>query len=129
MKLVLQVAGGVFLGIMAVLIVLAIPKWRKQALSKRAESAMDLLTQERLIAKCGKPSADKTDEPWIDRSTNLVHRSRSISYGEDGKGGVTLEFDNDGYYWKMARFSTDFGLTPVDDPVEQVKLLPCLAAK
>ena len=86
MSLTLKIAAGVFLGIIAVLIVLKIPTWIDEARNQHYQSVMSALTPDKLIARCGQPLKDTTDPPlgW-----------RSMYYKDSFGGTVLVQFLHD----------------------------------
>src|SRR6266571_6599104 len=59
--MILKVAAGVFLGIIAVLIILNIPGWIQEYSESRAATQLYGLTPDAVITRCGKPLKDKTE--------------------------------------------------------------------
>lgn len=55
----LRVAVGVFLGIIAVLVVIKLPDLLKEGQSGRAQFIIGKLSPDELIARCGKPVSEK----------------------------------------------------------------------
>src|SRR5215467_1832835 len=60
-----KVAAGVFFGIIAVLAVIQIPKalgeWGESQYEKRAEKAVNNLSPDAVIARCGAPAKEEAD--------------------------------------------------------------------
>jgi hypothetical protein len=65
MKLILKIAAGVFLGVIAVVMVQKSPHWlrvyKDVVYEDRMWRVMQGTTPEKVIARCGKPSEDKTE--------------------------------------------------------------------
>ena len=66
MKRLFTIAAGVFLGGMALFVVIKIPEWRENAIQEeikeendKAWMALLLMTPEKLIAQCGKPAREE----------------------------------------------------------------------
>lgn len=132
-KLMIGVFGGVVLGGLFLYALYQSPKWVRDSRFTRAQSVMDGITPNVLIARCGKPLKDVTDD-WQGRSP-IKERFRSISYdaiprGQKYTDNEVLEFRmQEGVnFWDLVRFATS-DIEPVTDPVEQIRLLPCLALK
>jgi hypothetical protein len=147
MKWVFKIAGGVFLGIIAVIIALAIPHWRRESRQAEARLTMIQLTPEQVIARCGKPTEDQmTENDSAGVSNRLIVYANLPSYVDDtGKvlwphPKVGLGFDRISGDPQWHFTGMDLGLSDatgvaalatakIDDPVEQLTDLPCLAVK
>lgn len=144
MKFILKVAAGVFLGIVAVLAALAIPKWRMESHQAKARLTMALLTPEQVIARCGKPTEDQaTDDSVFSRSITYANLPSYV----DNTGNVlwqhpkvVLNFDkiSGSSQWHFAGMGLGFSdatgpgalaTAKIDDPLEQLTDLPCLGEK
>lgn len=122
MKLTLKIAAGVFLGAMAVLAVLHIPTWQKEAWERQANHAMYKLTPEALIARCGKPLKD------VDTTVVSTLPSRSMSYKETAFEYKLTFLKVDGE-WNLAVMDDDLGLRNYFSAVDRIAALPCLKGK
>jgi hypothetical protein len=118
MRLIFKVAAGVFLGIMGVLLVLAIPKWREHSRATNAAQIIALLTPEQVISRCGKPTTDD------DNDLSGGFRMRSIVYDP-----IVLNFLKSSAVPQWVYGGMGNGVGKIDDPVEQLKWLPCLSKK
>jgi hypothetical protein len=136
MKLILKISAGVFVGVFAVLLALAIPKWRAQWRYGNATLIMDSLTPEQLIARCGKPAPGR-DQTTAPRSE--AGRLRSMVYDgprdpDSGKPtSVIVLFGTLAPYspWHFLNLSVGVPGEPelsnkIDSPVEQLQWLPCV---
>jgi hypothetical protein len=56
--MILKIAAGVFLGIIALLIALKIPAWTEESRERRAMHVIFALTPDMLVSRCGKPTSD-----------------------------------------------------------------------
>lgn len=140
MRLILKVAAGVFLGIMGVLVVLAIPKWREHSRAANATRIMALLTPEQVISRCGKPTTDEDTSAFPGSDGTVI---RSMVY--DGlrptpdkalRSTAVLNFltSNTVPHWLFMTMAIGTNgetraVTKIEDPVEQLEWLPCLAKK
>lgn len=119
--MILKIAAGVFLGIIAVLIALKIPAW---IVERRAMHVIFALTPDTVIARCGKPVSD---------SEHTFHTVslRDMAY-ESTTGMVILHF---GKIAKQSEFETVWILNYIDGAINvhdsryqsQLLALPCLS--
>jgi len=87
---ILQIAVGVFLGIIAVIAVIKYPHWMMDAVKEHNAFVVAKMTPEKLIEKCGKPLSDKQTRT----SKQDSYAYRSIEYqGKFSK--VTFDFLRD----------------------------------
>ena len=134
--MILKVAAGVFLGIVAVLILLNVPTWLAEYHESAASSKLFGLTPDAVIARCGKPLKDKREnfettnpkEPLIER--RLFYKGR---FGETLAVQFTEFTANDGRRaWSGARVTdvTGFdhytGIRNYNKDSEKIYALPCL---
>jgi hypothetical protein len=119
--MILKIAAGMFLGIIAVLIMLKIPAWIRE---RRAAHVMVTLTPDVVIARCGKPISDN------ERTFHTVSL-RDMAY--EGKAGkVILHF---GKITKTSGAEKIWILNYMDDSrgvhynkyQSQLLALPCLS--
>jgi len=135
---VLKVAVGVFLGIIAVLVLLNIPNWIQEYGESSASAQLYGLTPDAVIVRCGKPLKDKTErfstkkprEPLVMR--HLFYKGRVgtvlVSFAE-------FSADDGQRAWGLAGMK---GVSGLDDYLgfsnykkdrEKTFALPCLATK
>lgn len=122
MKLVLQIAGGVILGVAVLLLVRAIPGWIAESRESDARSISFNLTPDTVIAKCGQPVAD-TSIPLTDDSV-----VRTLSYSGLYSQSVLVKF----IVVKNAAMNgplidTESGDLKNESAKTQLATLPCLA--
>jgi hypothetical protein len=135
MKLILQIAVGVFLGGIGVFLAIRTPGWMEQYRRNRILLGIEGMTPEQLVSRCGAPLVDKT-EPF--RSASVPGPlQRRIVYYKGVKGvGVAITFDqqeaNDPFSFAGMRIVTPKidnaggrGEKITDDD-EMMSLLPCL---
>lgn len=122
MKSRLLIAVGCVAGIIGVRLLTAAPGWFKQRRDNRQFIAVNNLTPERLIARCGSPVGDETKNlyPII---------ARSLTYKSESRGTVVFKFS------KTAEESSDWVFTSMQDsnsaaeyesPREKISVLSCL---
>jgi hypothetical protein len=122
----LLLAAGCVAAIVSVRVLIAAPSWFKQRRENRQFIAVNNLTPERLIARCGPPMSDATRNlyPMI---------ARDMNYRADN--GVTIVFK----FSKTAEESSDWVFMSMQDtngdsanyesPSAKVAALSCLDSK
>jgi hypothetical protein len=78
----LKIAAGVFLAIIAVLVVVKYPDWMKDAVENHNEFVLLEMTPEKLVAKCGKPLSDKQTKqsPYTYREIEYQGRLDKVTF-------------------------------------------------
>jgi hypothetical protein len=126
MKKKLLIAAGCVVGIATVRVLIAAPNWFKQRRENRQFIAVNNLTPERLIARCGPPIGDETKDlyPII---------ARDLSYKPEGRGPIVFKFS------KTAEQTSDWVFMSMQDssgnsanyeaPSAKVAALSCLDSK
>ncbi len=136
--MILKVAAGVFLGLVAVLVILHIPDWIQEYGEAKASSQLFGLTPDAVIARCGKPLKDKTErsstgkpkEPFVMR--HMFYKGRFgtvlVSFAEFSR-------DDGQRAWGLARMVDVSGLddyvgfSNYNKDAAKTLALPCLATK
>jgi hypothetical protein len=122
--MILKIAAGMFLGIIAVLVALKIPAWIGESSERRAMHVILTITPDAVIARCGKPISDN-------EHTFHTVPLRDMTY-EGTAGKVILHF---GKITKNSGVETIWILNYVDDSLgvhhnkyqSQLLALPCLS--
>ncbi len=137
--MILKVAVGVFLGIMAALVLLKLPDWIHEYGESKASSELFGLTPDAVITRCGKPLKDKTERFSTGEPKEEPLVMRHLFY--KGQVGTVLvsfaEFSKDDGQraWGLAGMK---GVSGLDDYLgfsnykkdgEKIFALPCLATK
>ena len=136
--MVLRVAAGVFLGIVAVLAILNLPDWIHEYGESKASSQLFGLTPDAVIARCGKPVKDKTErfstgkpkDPLVIRRMYYKGRFSTVlvSFNEYSR-------DDGQRAWGLPRMADVSGLddyvgfSNYDKDAAKTLALPCLATK
>ena len=76
--LTLKIAVGVFVGVFAVLGVRALPDWIEKQLEDNARTVISSLTPDKILAQCGPPIDDKTENIGS-KTTPIVYRTMSYA--------------------------------------------------
>jgi hypothetical protein len=121
----LLVAAGCIAGIVGVRVLIAVPKWFKQRRENRQFIAVNNLTPERLMARCGPPMGDETKNlyPMI---------ARDMSYKSDTRGMIVFKFSKtaeESSNWVFMSMQDSKGGTDYDTPAAKISALPCLDSK
>jgi hypothetical protein len=124
MKNKLLIAVGCIAGIVGVRVLIAAPGWFKERRENRQFIAVNNLTPERLIARCGQPAGDETKNlyPII---------ARDMNYKSDTRGTIVFKFS------KTAEESSDWVFISMQDskgtdyepPSAKIAALSCLDSK
>ena len=125
MKNKLLIVAGCVAGILVVRVMIAAPEWFKQRRENRQFIAVNNLTPERLIVRCGPPVSDETRNlyPII---------ARDIGYKAETSGTILFKFS------KTAEESSDWVFMSMQDsssgkeyesPVAKISALSCLDSK
>ena len=126
MKRKLLITLGCVAGILCVRLLIAAPGWFKQRRENRQFIAVNNLTPERLIARCGAPAGDETKNlyPII---------ARDLRYKSETQGTIVFKFS------KTAEASSDWvfmsmqdsqgASTEYESPREKISALSCLDSR
>ena len=126
MKRKVLIAVGCVAGIVGVRVLMAAPGWFKERRDNRQFIAVNNLTPERLIARCGTPVGDDTKNlyPII---------ARDLTYTSESRGTVVFKFS------KTAEESSDWVFTSMQDskggsaeyesPRDKIMALSCLDSR
>ena len=126
MKRKLLIAVGCVAGIVGVRVLIAAPGWFKERRDNRQFIAVNNLTPERLIARCGTPVGDDTKNlyPII---------ARDLTYTSESRGTIVFKFS------KTAEESSDWVFTSMQDskggsaeyesPRDKILALSCLDSR
>ena len=142
---ILKVAAGVFIGIVAVLALMAIPGWMRESAISQARASIGPFTPDAIIAHCGKPIKDdaSTDEHQMSYRT-LLYQAKGIPQYPDMLAILDFIKAGPSADWTISHMkvvpkmsNVDLGtlllasanLDDVVDPREQIQSLPCLAQK
>jgi hypothetical protein len=124
MKNKLLIAVGLVAGIVGVRVLIAAPGWFKERRENRQFIAVNNLTPERLIARCGPPLEDQSKNlyPIITRDMNYNSHSRGTILFKFSK---TAEESSDWVFMSMQ----DSNGTDYESPTAKISALPCLDSK
>ena len=125
MKNKLLIAVGLVAGIIGVRVIIAAPSWFKERRENRQFIAVNNLTPERLIARCGPPLGDETRNlyPII---------ARDMNYRSDSKGTIVFKFSKtaeESSDWVFMSMQDSNGGTDYDSPSAKISALSCLDSK
>jgi hypothetical protein len=125
MKNKLLIAVGCIAGIVSVRVLIAAPGWFKERRENRQFIAVNNLTPERLIARCGQPIGDETRNlyPII---------ARDMNYKSDSRGTIVLKFSKtaeESSDWVFISMQDSKGGTDYESPSAKISALSCLDSK
>ena len=126
MKRRLLLAAACVAAIVCVRVLIAAPGWFKQRRENRQFIAVNNLTPERLIARCGPPMSDATRNlyPMIARDLNYKAESGATIVFKFSK---TAEESSDWVFMSMQDSNGDS--TSFESPAAKVAALSCLDSK
>jgi len=136
--MVLKIAAGVFLGIIAILIILKLPDWIQEYGEAKASSQLFGLTPDAVITRCGKPLKDKTERFSTGKPKEPLVMRHMFYKGQVGAVLVNfVEFSKDDGQraWGLSGMTSVSGLDDYSGTLnykrdrEKVFALPCLATK
>lgn len=121
----LLIVAGMVLGIIAVRYLLLIPGWMKVRRENRQFIAVNNLTPDRLIARCGQPASDQTRDlyPMVARDMSYKSRSDETLVFKFSK---TAEESSD---WVFMSMQDGAGNAKYDTPEAQVNAFSCLDSR
>ncbi len=122
MKRNLLLAAGLALAMVGVRLLIAAPEWLKQRRENRQFIAVNNLTPERLLARCGQPLADETRNlyPMV---------ARDIRYPSEAHSTVVLKFSKTAEQssdWVFISMQDSTGSTEYETPTAKIAALSCL---
>ena len=125
MKNRLLIAVGFIAGIVGVRVLIAAPGWFKERRENRQFIAVNNLTPERLIARCGQPLEDQTKNlyPII---------TRDMNYKSDTRGTIVFKFSKTAEEvsdWVFMSMQDSNGGTDYETPSAKISALSCLDSK
>lgn len=121
----LLIAVGFIVGIISVRVLIAAPHWFKQRKENRQFIAVNNVTPERLVARCGPPVQDETKDlyPMI---------ARNLSYKSDTLGTIVFKFSKtaeESSDWVFMSMQDSTGGGNFETPEAKVAALPCLDSR
>jgi hypothetical protein len=125
MKSKLLIAAGCVAGIVGVRVLIAAPSWFKQRRENRQFIAVNNLTPERLIARCGSPVGDETKNLYPIIARNLTYKSES-------RGTVVFKFSKtaeESSDWVFTSMQDSNGATEYESPSDKIAALSCLDSR
>ncbi len=120
-----KIAAGILAGVLVVILIVKLVGWAKVARENRQWIAVNNLTPDRLIARCGQPLEDKTE------NLSLIIR-RDLSYKARGKTTVVFAFSrtaDEPNNWVFMSMKDPQGVIAFDTPISKISALPCLDSR
>jgi hypothetical protein len=119
-------AALALLGLAAVLVAAQVPRWIREARERRIHTAVNTVTPESLLARCGQPAADVTKDLYP-----IIRRTITYKPQGEGRTPLVLEFSRTAEEksdWVFLSMSDENG-TKYSTAEEQTAALPCLDSK
>ena len=126
MKQRLVVIAAMILGIIAVRYLIQIPGWMKTRRENRQFIAVNNLTPDRLIARCGQPVTDQTRDLYPMIARDLTYKSETAGNTVVLKFSKTSEESSD---WVFMAMQDSSGSLKYETPVSQIAVMSCLDSK
>lgn len=125
MKNKVLIAVGILAGIVGVRLLMAVPSWLKERRENRQFIAVNNLTPERLVARCGPPMADETRDiyPMVARDMNYKSASRGTIVFKFSK---TAEESSDWVFMSMQEATSG---SDYETPEAKVAAMSCLDSR
>ncbi|HXN51660.1 MAG TPA: hypothetical protein VN943_06960 [Candidatus Acidoferrum sp.] len=125
MKSKLLIAAGCIAAIVGVRVLIAAPGWFKERRENRQFIAVNNLTPERLVARCGPPIGDETKNlyPII---------TRDMSYKSDSQGMIVFKFSKtaeESSDWVFMSMQDSKGSADYESPNAKIAALSCLDSR
>lgn len=122
MKNKVLIAMACIVGIVGGRVLIAAPGWFKQRRENRQFIAVNNLTPERLVARCGPPIGDETKNLYP-----IV--ARDISYKSSGSGTLVFKFSKtaeESSDWVFMAMQDENGGGDYESPRAKIRALSCL---
>ena len=119
------IAVACIAGIVGVRVLIAAPTWFKVRRENRQFLAVNNVTPDRLIARCGPPMTDATKNlyPMI---------ARDMSYKSQSNGTIVFKFSKtaeESSDWVFMSMQDSIGVTNYEAPEAKVHAMPCLDSR
>jgi hypothetical protein len=125
MKNRLLLAAACVAGIVGVRVLISAPQWFKQRRDNRQFIAVNNLTPERLIARCGPPVSDETRNMYP-----II--ARDLRYKAESSGTILFKFSRtaeESSDWVFMSMQDSNGGKEYESPVAKISALSCLDSK
>ena len=126
MKRNVLLAAGLALAIVGVRLLILAPEWFKQRRENRQFIAVNNLTPDRLIARCGQPVTDQTRDLYPMIARDLTYKSETAGNTVVLKFSKTSEESSD---WVFMAMQDSSGSLKYETPVSQIAVMSCLDSK
>jgi hypothetical protein len=121
----LLMAAAMILGMVALRYLILLPGWMKQRRETRQYIAVNNLTPDRLVARCGPPISDETKDLFPMIARDMVYKSGSSST-------VVLKFSKtaeESSEWIFMAMQDPTGRVKYEAPAAQISVLSCLDSR
>lgn len=127
-KLLFYAAVAVF-GILALEFLAQIPRWRKETRARQVQRAVNTITPDSVLARCGQPLSDVTEDLYPMVARKITYNS--VPSAQIAQPRVALFFtrtEEEKSDWLYTSMKDETGATIFATPEEQAAALPCLAS-
>jgi hypothetical protein len=117
--------AGLVIGIVFVRYLFVLPGWMKERRETRQYIAVNNLTPDRLVKRCGPPLSDETKDLYPMVARDMVYKSRSV-------GTVVLKFSRtaeESSAWVFTAMQDPSGSVSYEEPEAQISVLSCLDSR
>lgn len=123
-------AVAAYFGILLLALLAQIPRWIAEGHNRRVHTAVNTVTPESVIARCGPPVEDVTKDLYPMIARTMTYNS-PLTAGKPGPGKVILFFSRTAEEksdWVYSSMQDESRATTYSAPEEQIAALPCLAS-
>ena len=127
-KVMLYAAVG-FFGLLALDFLGHVPRWLQESRGRRLQTAVNSVTPDSVLTRCGQPLEDVTTDLYPMISRRMTYNSPIAA--KSGPGKVVLFFSRtaeENSAWLYSSMKDESGATTYATPEEQAAALPCLAS-
>jgi hypothetical protein len=130
-------AAAIFFGLLAIDFVAQIPRWMKESRVRRIQAAINSITPDATLARCGQPLEDVTNDLYPMISRRMTYNYTRVTQTGDGHGTITengkvvlffTRTSEEKSDWVFASMRDQSSATAYSTPEEQAAVLPCLAS-
>ncbi|HYL63989.1 MAG TPA: hypothetical protein VE077_15330 [Candidatus Methylomirabilis sp.] len=122
-------AAVVVFGLVALDFLAQIPRWRKETRVRQVQRAVNTVTPDSLLTRCGQPLNDVTEDLYPMIARKITYNSAPSA--QTGPQKVVLFFTRTAEEksdWVYTSMKDETGVTSYSTPEEQAVALPCLAS-
>lgn len=122
-------AAVAFFGLLTLDFLGHVPRWLQESRGRRLQTAVNSVTPDSVLTRCGQPLEDVTTDLYPMISRRMTYNSPIAA--KSGPGKVVLFFSRtaeENSAWLYSSMKNESGATTYATPEEQAAALPCLAS-